>query len=182
MSYWLTANCLAYHASVKAASLYSKWILAHIAFMRAVGMILLLAIIFLCGCATTIQDRRKERLTAYSQLAPDTQSLVDKGQIKVGMPKDAVYIAWGKPDRIIQGESDQAKTETWIYHGSTLQPYQYWNYGYGLYGSGPWRHRYYDYGLPYLDTDWYPVYYISAEVQFENGVVKSWRSLPHPAY
>ena len=145
--------------------------------MRAVRMILLLAVAFLCGCATTIQDRRKERLAAYSQLAPDTQSLVDKGQIKVGMPKDAVYIAWGKPDQIIQGESDQGKNDTWLYYSSTLHPYQYWNYGYW----GPSRHGYL-YSTPYLDTDWYPVYYVAREVQFENDRVKSWRSLPHPPY
>jgi hypothetical protein len=57
--------------------------------------LLLLAAVLLSGCASTIQDRRNERLAAYSQLPAETQTLVDTGQIKVGMPKDAVYIAWG---------------------------------------------------------------------------------------
>lgn len=146
-------------------------------------MILLFAVAFLCGCATTIADRKKERLAEYSQLPPEAQSLVDQGQIKVGMPKDAVYIAWGKPSQIIQGESPEGRSETWVYQNSALYPYHYWNYGSGgLYGVGPSRYRYYDYALPYYDVDWAPVYYVSAEVQFENDRVKSWRSMPRPPY
>jgi len=143
-------------------------------------MLFLLGVTFLCGCASTIEDRRKERLTAYSALPAETQSLVDTGRIKVGMPKDAVYIAWGKPDQVIQSESEQGQSETWIYHGSVLRPYYYWDYG-PYYGWGPYRGYYYSV-LPYLETDWYPQYYVSAEVHFENGVVKHWRSLPRPPY
>lgn len=143
--------------------------------MKAVTLLLLL---LLCGCASTIEDRRKERLPAYSALPSDTQALVDTGRIKVGMPKDAVYIAWGKPAQILQGESDQGRVETWVYHGSTLRPYHYWAY-HGLYGS---HYPSYYHPIPYLETDWYPQYYVSAEVQFENDRVKHWRSLPSPPY
>ena len=147
--------------------------------MKAVMMLLLVAVTFLCGCATTIEDRRKERLSVYSQLPPEMQALVDKGQIKVGMPKDAVYIAWGKPDQIIQSESDQGRTETWIYYGSSLRPYHYWSYN----GWGPFYHDHYFYSpAPYLETDYYPQYYVSAEVMFQNDRVVSWRSLPRPPY
>ena len=148
--------------------------------MNALRALLLLVFTFLCGCASTIEDRRTERLAAYSQMPPDTQSLVDSGQIKVGMTRDAVYIAWGKPGQIIQSESPQGRTETWVYHGSTLRPYQYWNYGY--HGWGPFYHRYYYSPLPYLETDWYPQYFVSAEVTFQDDRVVNWRSLPHPAY
>jgi len=150
--------------------------------MNAVMMLLLLATAFLCGCASTIEDRRKERLAAYSQLSPETQTLVDTGQIKVGVPKDAVYIAWGKPDQVIEAESDQGRNETWLYHDSYLVPYNYWSYGY--YGWGPHSHFYhpYYYPLPYLMSDFYPQYYVSREVQFDNDRVKHWRSLPRPPY
>jgi len=142
--------------------------------------LLLLAAAFLTGCASTIEDRRKERLAAYSALPPETQSLVDHGQIKVGMSKDAVYIAWGKPDQTLQSESDQDRIETWVYHGSTLRPYHYWDYGY--HGWGPY-YGYYNYSpLPYLETDYYPVYYVSGEVNFQNDRVASWRNLPRAPY
>jgi hypothetical protein len=151
--------------------------------MKAFTVLLLLTVVFLCGCVSTIEDRRKERFAAYSQLPSETQSLVDTGQIKVGMPKDAVYIAWGKPDQVIYSGSDQGQTEIWLYHGSVLRPYHYWGYGPGFYGWGPWHHGYYHYyGFPYLETDWYPQYYVSAEVQFENDCVKHWRSVPRPPY
>src|SRR5688572_3943261 len=143
--------------------------------MKVLALLLLL---FLCGCASTIEDRRTERLAAYSQLPGDTQGLIDTGRIKVGMPKDAVYIAWGKPAQVLQGESDQGRVETWVYHGATLRPYHYWSYD-GFYGS---RYRSYYYPIPYLETDWYPQYYVSAEVQFENDRVKHWLSLPSPPY
>jgi hypothetical protein len=147
--------------------------------MKAVMMLLLLAVTFLCGCATTIEDRKKERLTTYSQLQPEAQTLVDTGQIKVGMPKDAVYIAWGKPDQVVQSESDQGRNESWLYHDSYLVPYSYWSYGYG--GWGSYYHPYY-YAPPYLMSDFYPQYYVRREVQFQNDQVKHWRSLPRPPY
>jgi hypothetical protein len=94
------------------------------------------------------------------------------------MPKDAVYIAWGKPDQVVQAESEQGRSETWVYEGSYLRPYHYWSYGYGGWGS----YYGYHYPFPYFETDWYPQYYVSREVQFENDLVKHWRSLPRPPY
>jgi len=142
--------------------------------------LVLLSLVILCGCASTIEDRRKEMLTAYSAMPAETQALVDAGRIKIGMPKDAVYIAWGKPDQVIQGESSEGATEAWIYHGSYFVPYHYWSYG-GPYA--PYYYRpYHYYPMPYLETDWYPHYYISGEVTFENDRVKHWRANPSPPY
>ncbi|HTD85206.1 MAG TPA: hypothetical protein VK850_01390 [Candidatus Binatia bacterium] len=141
--------------------------------------LLLLAALFLAGCASTIEDRRKEHFAAYTAMPPEMQALVDQRQIKVGMPKDAVYIAWGKPEQVIQGESEQGRTETWIYYGSTLRPYQYWNYG----AWGPYyRGWYYNSPLPYVETDYYPASYPKAEVTFQNDRVATWRHLPHAPY
>ena len=143
-------------------------------------VLLFLAGAFLTGCASTIEDRKKEHLATYSQLPPETQTLVDTGQIKVGMPKDAVYIAWGKPDRVIQGETDKGRSETWVYQGSTLRPYHYWNYGYGW---GPFYHGYYySPPVPYLDTDYYPIYYLRGEVDFLDDRVAYWRHVPNAPY
>src|SRR2546426_160484 len=68
--------------------------------------ILALAGALLSGCATsTIESRKKERYNAYTELSAEQRSAVDAGQIKVGMPKDAVYIAWGKPHQVLVSES-----------------------------------------------------------------------------
>ncbi len=137
---------------------------------------LLLACLFLTGCATsTVEKRKQERYGAYASLAPEFKSAVDQGQIQVGMPMDAVYIAWGKPAQVLQSSSAQGTTTTWVYHGSQLQAYHYWTY-YGYRAHG------YYWGQPYLATDYYSHEYIRAEVVFENGLVKEWRTWPAPGY
>ncbi len=138
---------------------------------------LLLTALLLTGCATTstVEKRKQERYAVYTALSPEFRAAVDQGQIKVGMPMDAVYIAWGKPAQVLQSASEQGSTTTWVYHGTQYQEYNYWTYH--TYGG---RGRYW--GQPYLGTDYYPSQYISAEVIFENGVVKAWRTLPAPGY
>jgi hypothetical protein len=136
---------------------------------------ILLLVLFAAGCATSTVDKRKqERSSAYTSLAPEFRALVDQAQIKVGMPMDAVYIAWGKPSQILTGESSSGTTTTWIYSGTAWQEHRYWNYRY--YPGG----RYYGYPQPYLDYDYVPLTYTAAEVVFENGVVKSWRNITPP--
>ena len=136
--------------------------------------ILLLASLMLAGCATsTIQTRQQERSAAYAALSPDFRNLVDQGQIKIGMSTDAVYIAWGRPAEILAGETAQGQTVTWLYHGTELEEYRYWSYR-------PFYHRSYVFAEPSLQHDYYPRDYVSAEVIFQNGAVKEWRSLPRP--
>jgi hypothetical protein len=139
--------------------------------------LLLLAALLFCGCKTaTVETRKQERSATYSQLAPEFKALVDQGRIKIGMPMDGVYIAWGKPSQVLQGESSEGSLTTWLYHGTTFEEYRYWGYR-PYYYHGPY------YGSqPYLERDYIPRSYIQAEVIFQDGAVKSWRSLPRPGY
>jgi hypothetical protein len=135
---------------------------------------LLLAVLLLCGCArSTVEKRKKERYSAYAALPEDTRFLVDHGQIKVGMPMDAVYIAWGKPGQVIAADSGQGPIVTWIYQDTQLESYYYWTYR-----SFPSRSYYHP--EPYLAHDYHVRPYVSAEVTFKDGVVKEWRTLPYP--
>ena len=137
--------------------------------------VLLVLGLLVCGCKTTsVQTRKQERSSTFSQLSPEFKSLVDQGRIKVGMPVDAVYIAWGKPSQVLIGESPQGSLTTWLYHGTTYEEYRYWGYR-------PFYSAYY-WSEPYLDREYVPRTYVRAQVDFENGVVKSWRSLPRPGY
>jgi len=130
----------------------------------------------LCGCATTtVESRKKERYTVYAELNDDFRALVDQGRIKVGMPMDAVYIAWGKPSQVVQSESSSGEMVSWLYHGTYLQEYRYWAYQPYFYGGH--RHGYF-YSAPYLDYDYVPMNFVRAEVTFQDGIVKSWRTLP----
>jgi hypothetical protein len=120
------------------------------------------------GCATTknLESRKTERGAAYAALLPEMKSLVDKGQIKVGMPEDAVYIAWGPPSQILQTENQNEAATVWVYRGGYLEETRYW---------AGWRY-------PRLEHDYQPRTYVSAEVVFVNGKVKQWRTLPQPTY
>jgi hypothetical protein len=61
---------------------------------------------------------------------------VSQGQIRGGMSPNAVYLAWGSPDRKIVGNMRGRPTETWIYvHYTTYSypyPYPYYGFGYGF--------------------------------------------------
>src|SRR5439155_25130370 len=135
-------------------------------------MMWLLAGLVVTGCGRTVDKRREDKEAAYSELSPEFRALVDQGRIKVGMPKDAVYIAWGKPSQIIQGESSGGPIETWLYYGTHLREYQYWR------SDDYWYRGRYFMAAPYLDYDYYPQYYVRGEATFENGIVKSWKTMP----
>ncbi len=128
------------------------------------------------GCATsTIETRKKEDYGTYSKLTSEFKSAVDEGQIKVGMPMDAVYIAWGKPSQVLTNESAQGTFITWLYQNSRLKSYRYLTMHSYLHGDYVWRE-------PYVATSYYPEEYVSAEVIFEDAKVKEWRTLPAPVY
>lgn len=128
----------------------------------------------LAGCATsTIESRRNEKFSSYSQFPPEIQQLVDSGQIKVGMPADAVYIAWGAPSDVLQSEDEQGSRTTWLYHDSYMEERRFWNYREVQSPHGSFLER-------FLDTEYSPRRFIRAEITFEDGVVKQWRTLPRP--
>lgn len=153
--------------------------------MKTFGMILLLAAV-VSGCATaksTVESRKAERASAYAALKPEERALIDQGHIKIGLPEDAVYIAWGQPSQVQNSESAAGTVTTWIYTGTGYQEHRYWNhnrYGYGYYSG---RHGY-RYGhampLPTLDYEYIPYRYTAAEVIFEKGLVKSWKHVSPP--
>ena len=129
----------------------------------------------LCGCASsTIEKRRAERITAYETLSPEYQQLVDAGEIKTGMPKDAVYIAWGKPDDITYSEDSHGKLETWLYYGRYMKEYRYWNYRAINLGDGE------EYLVRHLESDYNPESFLKAELIFSRGKLISWRTYPTP--
>jgi hypothetical protein len=140
-----------------------------------IALLLGAVLVGLSGCATSSVDSRKqERYGAYSGLNPEQKSAVDRGEIKVGMTMDAVYIAWGKPSQVVASETAAGTTIRWLYPGTYLQGYSHWTYP-GHFGP---YHRYY-FG-PTLSHDYMVLNYVKAEVVFEGGVVKEWRTLPSP--
>ncbi|HYE33766.1 MAG TPA: hypothetical protein VEH27_20260 [Methylomirabilota bacterium] len=149
---------------------------AAIWFRLSTSLALGVASLVLAGCATsTIESRRSERMSSYMSLAPDEKQLVDTGQIRMGMTQDAVYISWGQPAEVLEGEDETGRYQIWRYVGSWMQESRYW--AYREVGSGP------DLYLErYLLSDYQPRDYVRAEIVFQEGKVKRWRTLPRPAY
>lgn len=70
------------------------------------------------GACSTVESRIKERPQAFAALTPHQQALVRSGVVANGMPQDAVYIAWGKPDLVTAGQRHGKFAETWFYYGT----------------------------------------------------------------
>ena len=130
--------------------------------------------VLLAGCAgNKAADRKRERSAAYAALQPAQQQLVDEGRIDVGMPMDAVYIAWGKPAMIVPTTPGNF---TWVYRCNDTTARPAWQYRPvpSRYGSS--------YGTLERGTEFVGITYDCAEVNFESNVVKSWREIPRPEH
>ena len=104
-------------------------------FFRALTFGIAASALVLAGCSTT-ETRISGHPEIYQTLSPRDQALVSQGQIRAGMSQNAVWLAWGSPDRKIVGNMRGRPTETWIYVNYTTAPY-----GYG-YPYGPYRYGY----------------------------------------
>lgn len=133
--------------------------------------------ILLANCASqTPATRMQQRPQAFSALTSHQKDLVMKGEITEGISRDAVWIAWGRPNQIANAGENGATYEIWRYTG--LQPVYHSTIGVGFgIGGGYYsrRHRSY-YGGPIFDYSYGPDYvpYTAAQVKFRNGKVKTW--------
>src|SRR5262247_972387 len=97
-------------------------------FVRASTLGLATAAIILTNCSTP-QTRISEHPDLYQSLSHRDQALVNQGQIRIGMSRTAVWLAWGSPDQKMMGNMGRGLTETWLYVYYATYPYPYY---------GPW--------------------------------------------
>ena len=137
-------------------------------FVRASTLRLAAAAIVFTGCSTP-QTRISDHPDLYQSLSQRDQALVSQGQIRIGMSRTAVWLAWGSPDRKIVGNMGGGPTETWlyIYYATYYPPYAPW---------GPWGY----FGDPFYDPFYYSyippsIPYPSKVVTFARGKVASFQ-------
>ena len=126
------------------------------------------AAIVLTSCSTP-QTRISEHPDLYQSLSNRDQTLANQGQIRIGMSRTPVWLAWGSPDRKIVGNMGGGPTETWIYTYYASYPY-YPSYA-------PWDIYF---GAPLYDPfcySWFPqsIPYPGKVVTFAHGRVASFR-------
>ena len=100
--------------------------------------------LLLTSCASPVQRRITRNPALYSQLSESDKQRVQRGEIREGMSKDAVFFMWGKPDRVSNGTREGKQFERWSYtdYEPIYRPMIYG--GYGLYDP-------YLYGGPTVD-------------------------------
>jgi hypothetical protein len=125
------------------------------------------AALILTSCSTP-QTRISDRPDLYQSLSHKDQALVSQGQIRIGMSRTAVWLAWGSPDRRIVGNMGGGPTETWlyIYYATYYPPAGAW---------GPWGY----FGDPFYDPFYYAyipsIPYPAKVVTFARGRVASFQ-------
>ncbi len=124
--------------------------------------------LFLCNCSSRIQSRIDENPKMFASLTGTQKSAVSKGMILKGMPMDAVYLAWGKPDGTKEGNINGKNVEKWRY--SSHMPI--WNQNVIYSDHHYYHHDYYDPFYNSTSVGYIP--YTSAVVEFENRKVTAW--------
>jgi hypothetical protein len=141
-------------------------------FVEASTLALATGALILTSCSTP-QTRISEHPDLYQSLSHRDQALVGEGQVRIGMSRTAVWLAWGSPDRKIVGNMGGGPTETWLYIYYATYPY-YPSYGLG----SPWAY----FGDPFYDPFYYSyipssIPYPGKVVTFANGRVVSFQYL-----
>ncbi len=94
--------------------------------------------ISLAGCDTPATRARRDA-AGFGKLSAADRTTVLAGKVRPGMTKEAVYIAWGEPDRKQTSADGKEATESWFYRRQlTLKPamdsFDRWLPGSGVFG------------------------------------------------
>ncbi|MFN0127911.1 MAG: hypothetical protein ACKV19_14620 [Verrucomicrobiales bacterium] len=136
--------------------------------------LLLLAVVgLLASCAaSTPQTRIARNPDLFASLTPAQQEIVSRGRIERGLPMDGVFLAWGRPDRVVEWDRSGSRVQRWTYLG--LQPVHTYTFGWSG-GWGGW-HGWDPYCDPYFfggpSVEWVP--YPMSRVDFRHGKVTEW--------
>jgi len=141
----------------------------------ALCLVLGLIVFQFTGCvASTPLARAQQNPGMLENLPKADRELVMNKTIAEGMSKDAVFLAWGKPDSVSTGSEGGRATETWRY--AIMQPvWGGWGLGLGYGYGGYHRHGYV---APYASYGMTPGYVpqTSSVVRLRNGRVAAWET------
>ncbi len=152
--------------------------------MRATRLVPLLLFLLLGACATNPAEQRIRKHPDLSAPPPNREKdLVRRGEVAEGMSRDAVFLAWGRPGRVMSGSRDGRGRERWAYFHTA--PVSSVSFGYGSFGPHPFYSSFgvhpaygYGYGPGWgygSGIDYVP--YLDRSVEFANGKVVAWERL-----
>lgn len=146
-----------------------------------------LAAFFFVQCSSTPQTRIEKNPQMAAKLSAKDRQLVSHGLIREGMTRDAVFLAWGRPDAVSVGINRGRESENWTYEGqrpirsmNMNMGFGYGGFGYGGFGGfGPYGYGPYGYGgYPMWGGGSTVTYipYTAGTADFVGGRVVSWKS------
>jgi hypothetical protein len=143
--------------------------------------------LFFVQCSSTPRTRIEKNPQMFSQLSAKDRHLVTHGLISEGMTRNAVFLAWGRPDSVSVGVNRGRESENWTYEGQrpvrSVNMTMGFGYGglggWGPYGYGGWGPYGFGGGYPMLGGGSGVTYipYTAGTVDFVNGRVVSWKSI-----
>lgn len=132
----------------------------------------LCAILMACltGCSTP-QTRSEEKSAEFNTLPKKFKEAALKGELREGMNSDAVFVALGKPSRVLDGVEKGKKLERWVYTRTETEEVPAWHDVHERDGTGRIivSQRYDPIRLSRVED--------ALEVKFENGKVVGWQKL-----
>jgi outer membrane protein assembly factor BamE (lipoprotein component of BamABCDE complex) len=113
----------------------------------------LLTALSLAGCATP-ESRIRRNPEIFARLSAPQQDLVRKGQIAIGLDREAVRLALGEPDQVTVRTDERGTSEIWRYVEYDM--YDPWFYGYAWgYPSPGYRWGGWGYPHPFFSASYY---------------------------
>ncbi|MCM8771344.1 MAG: hypothetical protein NC936_05745 [Candidatus Omnitrophica bacterium] len=93
------------------------------------GLIFIFFLMALCGCSQHIKKTalKEAKITAYLRRETINQA-IKNDSIKPGLRRQELITLLGKPDRVIQIETDYHYDEQWIYEDRTGPETKYYSF------------------------------------------------------
>ena len=135
-------------------------------------------VLLLSSCQTGAENRISQNPALYKKLSTKDRALVAAGDVREGMSKDAVYLAWGRPDMVRESSTTGNISESWAYFITRPVPTSSLSYAnvyrpfYGRYGVHPRFGYCRGIGPHYNSVDY--VRYASKTVTFLGNYVVAW--------
>ncbi len=152
-------------------------------------LVLALGALGLSSCSTT-ESRAQSNPQILTRLSEGDRALVLSGRVREGLTREAVFIAWGRPDRVFAGSRGGKQYEAWIFTSSEVRyaggfdffPRPYYT---SRVVFSPRHGRYFvgGYGDPFFYQPYPATYTVQVpfrKVQFENGRVVSFAERRQP--
>lgn len=82
----------------------------------------LLCVGLLAGCASTPQSRIEKASEFFANLPSEQQALVRSGEVGLGFDEATARLALGDPDRTIEQETSEGRSQLWLYYQTIQNP------------------------------------------------------------